>query len=139
MFTLLRRLSPKATAPVVQESAVSPTDEPEVYVPETGQWLPVGEPGSLERLTLMWAEEEAEDIRERMAHFEDRAARRPESGLIVSNIKNALARPHLLLSVDSASELDQSMGTCVACGEHGELSALRDLARNDLGCKADGF
>ncbi|GGR82502.1 hypothetical protein GCM10010269_22100 [Streptomyces humidus] len=105
--------------------------------PATG--LPYGEPGSLERLTWIFAEQDLEDIQERMEYFAQRAAARPESGLIVSIIKTPIARPHIIRIGDFESGGDRRGGTCVECGTHGELSALRDLARDDLGCGAARF
>ncbi|MBK3631253.1 hypothetical protein ACFC4G_39215 [Streptomyces sp. NPDC056002] len=127
MFALLRR-SPKVATPVTEKSAMCPA---------TG--LPYGEPGSLERLTWIFAEQDLEDIQERMEYFAQRAAARPESGLIVSIIKTPIARPHIIRIGDFESGGDRRGGTCVECGTHGELSALRDLARDDLGCGAARF
>ncbi|WP_158824629.1 hypothetical protein [Streptomyces sp. NRRL F-5527] len=93
----------------------------------------------MERLTWIFAEQDLEDIQERMEYFGARAAARPESGLVVSTIKTPIARPHILLIGDLESDGARRGGTCVECGTHGELSALRDLARNDLGCKATWF
>ncbi|WP_405533809.1 hypothetical protein OG592_43900 (plasmid) [Streptomyces avidinii] len=127
MFALLRR-SPKVATPVTEKSAMCPTTK-----------LPYGEPGSVERLTWIFAEQDLADIQERTEYFAERAAERPESGLIVSTIKTPIARPHIILIGDFESDGDRRGGTCVECGTHGELSALRDLARNDLGCEAAWF
>ncbi|MEV6583565.1 hypothetical protein AB0M92_36085 [Streptomyces sp. NPDC051582] len=138
MLALFRR-SPKVATPVTRESAPCPgTDETEGFFPETGLRLPYGEEGSLNGLAWVWAMEEEEDIKERKAIFEERAAQRPESGLIVSNIKNAMTHPHLILPGDFETKGDQRGGTCVVCGEHGELSVLRDLPRSDWHGCADG-
>ncbi|MER6199839.1 hypothetical protein ABT234_21020 [Streptomyces sp. NPDC001586] len=93
----------------------------------------------MERLTWISAEQDLEDIQERMDYFAGRAAARRESGLVVSTIKTPIARPHIILVGDFESDGDRRGGTCVECGTRGELSALRDLARNDLGCGAAWF
>ncbi|MFJ4152832.1 hypothetical protein ACIP10_35385 [Streptomyces galbus] len=127
MLALFRR-SPKVAKPITEKSAMCPT---------TG--LPIGEPGSVERLIWIFAEQDLEDIQERMEYFAARAVARRESGLVVSTIKTPIARPHILRIGDFESDGDRRGGTCVECGAHGELSTLRDLARNDLGCEATWF
>ncbi|MFD4612878.1 hypothetical protein ACFWOT_33390, partial [Streptomyces sp. NPDC058440] len=84
-------------------------------------------------------EQDLEDIQERMDYFKERAAARAETGLIVSTIKTPIARPHIILVGDFESAGDGRGGTCVECGTHGELSELREIARNDVGCKAAWF
>ncbi|MFD4611811.1 hypothetical protein ACFWOT_27775 [Streptomyces sp. NPDC058440] len=74
MLAPFRRRSPK----------VATSAETSAICPETG--LPYGEPGSVERLTWIFAEQDLEDIQERMDYFKERAAARAETGLIVSTI-----------------------------------------------------
>jgi len=59
-----------------------------------------------------------------------------EPGLIASVIATPdLTRPHLIRICDFEINGDQQGGTCVLCGAHGELSALRNLAPSAYGCQ----
>ncbi|WP_055535708.1 hypothetical protein [Streptomyces graminilatus] len=58
------------------------------------------------------------------------------SGLIASAVATpGLTRPHLIRICDFETTGDQQGGTCVRCGAHGELSALRNLAPSAYGCQ----
>ncbi|MFD7900537.1 hypothetical protein [Streptomyces sp. NPDC059743] len=64
------------------------------------------------------------------------AAPSTASGLITSEVATPhLTRPHLIRVCDLDANGDQRGGTCVECGTHGELAALRKLAPSAYGCQ----